>query len=256
MRLRVLGCSGGVSRDRRTTCFLLDDDTLIDCGTGVGELSLEEMSRLRHIFLTHTHLDHIAGLPLLIDTLYRQLEAQPLTVHALPESCETLKRHIFNWQIWPDFFSLPEADHAAAHFETLDFGEVCEIENGRRLEMIRVNHTVPTAGYFVTQGDSSFAFSGDTTTNDSLWDFLNAKGRLDLLLMECAFSNEERQLSEVAKHYCPDTLSEDIAKLQLHPQLAISHLKPGDEDRTLEELRVALPGFEPRPLRGGEVFEL
>ena len=61
MKFRVLGCSGGIGgRNARTTAFLVDDDILIDGGTGVGELEYEELLRINHIFVTHAHLDHIA----------------------------------------------------------------------------------------------------------------------------------------------------------------------------------------------------
>ena len=72
MRLRVLGCSGGIGPGLRTTSYLLDDTILIDAGTGVGDLTMEEMCGVRHVFLTHSHLDHVAGLPLLIATVFRR----------------------------------------------------------------------------------------------------------------------------------------------------------------------------------------
>ena len=68
MKVRVLGCSGAIAKDCRTTSFLIDGDVLVDAGTGVGELTLDEMRRVDHVFLTHAHLDHIASLPLMIDT--------------------------------------------------------------------------------------------------------------------------------------------------------------------------------------------
>ena len=67
MRVRVLGCSGAIAQGCRTTSFLLDDDVLVDAGTGVGDLSLEEMARIHHVLLTHSHLDHVASLPLMLD---------------------------------------------------------------------------------------------------------------------------------------------------------------------------------------------
>ena len=72
MRVRILGCSGAIARDCRTTAFLLDHDLLIDAGTGVGDLSLEEMAQVQHVLLTHSHLDHIAALPLLIASVASQ----------------------------------------------------------------------------------------------------------------------------------------------------------------------------------------
>jgi phosphoribosyl 1,2-cyclic phosphodiesterase len=65
MELKVLGCSGGVGGQLRTTTLLIDDDVLIDAGTGLGDLNLQSMASVRHIFLTHSHLDHITSIPLI-----------------------------------------------------------------------------------------------------------------------------------------------------------------------------------------------
>ena len=70
MRIRVLGCSGGIGAGSRTTALLVDDDVLIDAGTGIGDLALEDMDSIRHVFLTHSHLDHVAGLPMLADRIF------------------------------------------------------------------------------------------------------------------------------------------------------------------------------------------
>ena len=122
MELRVLGCSGGIGTNMSTTSLLVDDDVLIDGGTGLSELSLEEMSRIRHIFVTHSHLDHIAGIPMLLDSVFETTQ-QPLVVHAREETIRTLRKHIFNWQIWPDFSVLPSAEQPVLRFEVMQPGE-------------------------------------------------------------------------------------------------------------------------------------
>ena len=67
MKLRVLGCSGGIGgRHLRTTSFLVDHDILLDAGSGVAELSVGELAAIDHVFLTHAHLDHVLALPLMI----------------------------------------------------------------------------------------------------------------------------------------------------------------------------------------------
>lgn len=255
MRLKVLGCSGGIGGGLRTTSLLLDEDILIDCGTGVGDLSLEEMARLRHIFITHTHLDHIAALPLLVDTIFGHLQGHPLVIHATAASMAIVKRHIFNWEIWPDFFELPERDRPVVQFREMAPGAPVEVA-GRRLSMVPVNHAVPAVGYIISDGRATVGFSGDTTTNDALWEALNAQARLDLLVVECAFANHQRELADSAKHYCPQTLAEDLAKLRHRPPLYITHLKPGDEAVIFEQLREALRDYPVHRLTGGEVFEL
>ncbi|HEY9148876.1 MAG TPA: MBL fold metallo-hydrolase, partial [Gammaproteobacteria bacterium] len=117
MELRVLGCSGGIGGDkRRTTSFLLGEDVLIDAGSGVADLELEQMEKIRHIFLTHSHLDHIHMIPLLLDTVFDRLE-QPVVIHGLPQTLKALQTHIFNDIIWPDFATLPNADFPVMVYE-------------------------------------------------------------------------------------------------------------------------------------------
>ncbi len=252
MKLRVLGCSGGIGSALRTTSFLLDDDILIDAGTGVGDLCLEELRDIRHIFLTHSHLDHIAGLPLLVDTLLGFAD-QPLTVYGLPETLNIIQTHIFNWKIWPDFAELPDKKQPSMQYQSLDIGSELKI-GGRTITMLPASHTVPAAGYCMTSESGSIAFSGDTSTNDSLWRALNQIKDLKCLLVECAFANKDRYLAEKAMHYCPETLANDIAKLKISPQIVISHLKPGNEALIMQECCDAMPGLELRQLEGNETI--
>ena len=86
MRVKILGCSGGIGGNLRTTSMLVDEDILIDAGTGVGDLSMEELIKIDHILITHSHLDHIAFIPLLIDTVMGFRE-EPITVHASISLC-------------------------------------------------------------------------------------------------------------------------------------------------------------------------
>lgn len=255
MRLKVLGCSGGIADDHRTTSFLIDDDVLIDAGSGIDELNIGEMASIEHIFLTHSHLDHVAFLPLMVDSLFSRL-TRPIVVFALEETIAAVKAHIFNNVIWPDFTRLPSPDSPVIRFESMSPGEVKELA-GRKFEMIPVNHLVPGVGYYVEGASGkSMAFSGDTTTNDSFWQALNHHQRLDLLVAECAFPNADRQLSEVSRHYCPALLAADLRKLNHQPELYISHTKPSDEQVILHECREAISDRQVDLLVTGHTFEL
>lgn len=255
MRVRVLGCSGGINRNAATTSFLVDDDILIDAGTGVCNLSLEEMRRIKHIFITHSHLDHIASIPLLADTLFDDLTGHPLIVHALPETIKALQDHIFNWTIWPDFTALPHEDDAVLKFESMTAGSVIEL-SGRQIEMISVNHAVPGVAYCVESDGKVFAFSGDTTSNDNLWDSLNKYDSLDLLFVESAFADRDFELAKLAFHYCPRLLAEDLPKLKHKTKVCISHLKPGCEQEIIEQCKAALPDWDIHQLKSGDIFQL
>jgi ribonuclease BN (tRNA processing enzyme) len=254
MQIKVLGCSGGIGGPLRTTSFLIDDDVVIDAGTGLGELPLNQMTGIRHIFLTHSHMDHIAALPLLADSMFG-VHAEPIVIHAQEKTIKALKTHIFNWIIWPDFSELPNTDTPCIRFEIMQPGDVIKIRH-REFEMVPVNHTVPGVGYIVKDPRTTVAFSGDTTTNDSLWQRLNQYQKLDILYIEAAFANHDVEISRISKHYCPSLLAEDLQKLDHRPQLWLTHFKPGEEDLIYDECVQALPDFSVNRLSGGELFKL
>jgi len=256
MRVRVLGCSGGIAAGLETTSFQVDDDILLDAGTGAASLTMEELLKVRHIFITHSHLDHVAGLPLMVDTLFGN-HTEPLKVHAHPETLGALKAHIFNWVIWPNFAEIELQGVKALEFVPMEHGDVFEV-NGKSVEMVPVNHTVPGVAYIVSEleTDKSFAFSGDTTTNDTLWDAINKRGGVDMLLVECGFPDEYSEIAELSKHYSPKTLAEDLKKLEKDMPIAISHLKPGHEAHIAWELAEAFPGHNLVRMVAGDEYEL
>ncbi|VAW67231.1 CAMP phosphodiesterases class-II:Metallo-beta-lactamase superfamily [hydrothermal vent metagenome] len=241
MKLRVLGCSGGISKGLRTSSYLIDDDILLDAGTGVGDLSLDEMRKIRHVFISHSHMDHVLSLPLLVDTLFSSLLDQPLQVHARVETIKALKQHMFNWVLWPDFTQLPDATSPVLEFIEMNPGDELMLGE-RRIETVNVNHTVPASAFIIETPQTSFAYSGDTCTNDSLWERLNALSSVDFMIIEVAFGEEDIDLARLAKHYCPSLLAEDLQKLRHQPKIGISHLKPGSEERIFQQCCDALEG--------------
>ena len=255
MNVRALGCSGGIGGELRTSCFRIDSDLLLDAGTGLGNLTLDEMRAIRHVFLTHSHLDHLAGLPLMLDSIFGDIDS-PLVLHARPETLDALREHVFNWVIWPDFSRLPNPEQPVLRFESMTPGETLELD-GRRIRMIDVNHTVPGVAYCVESSTGKrFAYSGDTMNNDSLWEALNAVERLDVLVVECAFGNQDEALSRMAGHYCPRTLAEDLKKLRHGPDIYVTHLKPGAEERIFSELCSLVPDRRLHRLCGNDRIRL
>ena len=254
MDIKVLGCSGGIGAGLRTTSLLVDHEILIDAGSGVGDLTMDEMAAIRHIFLTHSHLDHIGFIPLLIDAVFEG-HTSPITIHGLQETLKAVQQHIFNWSIWPNFAELPTPENPILQFEIMTPGEVMQFEN-HQLEMIAVNHSVPGVGYRIESNGKSMAFSGDTTTNDNFWNVLNSHDALDLLLVEVAFSNDQKWLAEQSYHYCPELLAADLAKLNHQPEVFLTHLKPGDENAILDECQQQITTHKIKRLVSGDTFRL
>lgn len=255
MDIHILGCSGGIGQGLGTTSLRVGTNTLLDCGTGVGDLPLEDLFKIQHVFITHSHLDHIAGLPLLLDTIYEQLVKQPLTVYCQPDTYNALMEHIFNWKIWPNFFDLPSKEKPVARYIPILPGESITLEE-TTYTMIEVEHTVPAVAYIVQDKNAGFAFSGDTASAPKLWEALNMANNMDLLIVECAFADERAEIANQAKHFSPQSLANDLAALRHNPQICVSHLQPGVEDKILAELKAVMPERKVRSISGGDILSL
>lgn len=254
MKARILGCSGGIGgRHLRTTSILVNHDVLIDAGTGVADLSMAELAMIDHVFLTHTHLDHIAALPLMIDTVGDRRD-KPLTVHGTEAVLQILKNHIFNWAIWPDFSEIPTAAAPFLQFAPLRVGQPVRVGE-LTVAAMPAEHTVPAVGYHLDSGAGSLVFTGDTTVNDRFWPVLNGIGNLRHLIIECAFSNREERLARISKHLCPSLLAAELLKLERDCEIHITHLKPGQIELTMGELASCIGDFKPHMLQSNVVLE-
>jgi ribonuclease BN (tRNA processing enzyme) len=253
MKLRTLGCSGGIGGANRTTAFLLDEDVLIDAGTGVGDLRFDELMKIEHVFLTHSHLDHVACLPFLVDTVgfFRD---HPITVYALEETLRILQEHLFNGQIWPDFSAIPSRQAPFMRYRGIGLGETVALGK-RRITALPANHVVPAVGFHLDSGRHSLVFSGDTTHNDALWEAVNRIRNLKYLIIETAFCNREQNVAIAARHLCPAMLAEELARLERPATVYVTHLKPGEVELTMAEILHDAAEFSPRMLENGQVFE-
>jgi ribonuclease BN (tRNA processing enzyme) len=254
MKVRILGCSGGIGGSHlRTASMLVDDDILVDCGTGVGDLTLAELARIDHVFLTHSHLDHIAGLPLLVDSV-GDLRSQPVMVHATEATLEILRAHIFNWAVWPDFNEIPSVGAPQMAYQPIHVGTTVDI-GGRSFTALPACHTVPAVGYRLDSGHASLVTSGDTGPCPEFWVEVNRIDNLRYLIIETAFSNRERRLASASKHLCPSTLATELAALAQEAEIYITHLKPGQVELTMQEINDSLGELHPNMLENNQVFE-
>ncbi len=253
MRIRVLGCSGGIGAGSRTSAMLIDDDVLIDAGTGIGDLDLEDLDSIRHVFLTHAHLDHIAGLPMLADRVFDERFETPLTVYAREETLRAVQDHLFNDVIWPDFSRLPSAHKPMLRYHVCSPGDTIKIGH-RDFYAVDVMHSVPSLGFTVQNSGGVFAVSGDTKTNETLWPVLNACDDLRVLVIEVSFPDEMAALAADAGHYTPRTLTDDLKRLRHTPEIWLTGMKPGEESRIYDQVLAAAPGKNIRMLSRGTVL--
>lgn len=253
-QLRILGCSGGIGQGLRTTSLLLDNDVLIDAGTGVSELSITEMTAIDTIFLTHSHLDHITCLPLLLDTVGAARTA-PVKVFGLQHTIDALRQHIFNNEIWPDFTRIPSAEKPFLSMHPLSVGEQFSL-GSRLITALPAKHSVPAVGYAISTETSTIAFTGDSGPCDDFWDAINTYTNLKHLLIETSFRDEDLALAKLSGHYCPQSLADSIRHMHHKIQIWISHLKPGQADQIMLELNKAnrIGILRPNALQTGQTL--
>lgn len=254
MKIRILGCSGGIGGSLRTTAMLLDHDILIDAGTGVGDLDIDALARIDHVFLTHSHLDHVTSIPFLVDSV-GWMRDRPLTVYAIEPTLEILRQHLFNWKLWPDFTQIPRPTAPFLRYRPIALGEAVTLD-GRTLRSLPANHVVPAVGFQVDSGRASLVFTGDTTTNDALWHEVNRIANLRHVVIETAFCDREKDLAIASKHLCPSLLAAELAKLEREAEIHITHLKPGEAELTMQEIAACAGRWRPRMLENNQIIEL
>ncbi|MFO1249942.1 MAG: 3',5'-cyclic-nucleotide phosphodiesterase [Inhella sp.] len=264
MSLRVLGCSGAIAAGCKTTSFLLDERVLIDAGTGVGDLPLDQLARIDQVLLSHSHLDHVLSIPLLADAVLRRrraAQAGPIRIHGLRETLEALQTHLFNGVIWPDFTRLPSPEQPVLSFHPLEVGQRLELVGGRLVEVLPAAHTVPACGYAIRAlaEERWSIYTGDTGPNPALWERLRELP-VRQLIIEAAFGDEELDLARVSRHHCPSTLVPELRQLhtlRAGAEVWITHIKPGETQAVMAQLaaQAGLP-VAPRPLQAGQTLSL
>lgn len=259
MQIKILGCSGGIGGDLRTTSMLVDNDILIDAGSGVGDLSMDELLMIDHIFITHSHLDHVAYIPFLLDTVMG-LRVKSITVHATQETLLALRTHIFNWEVWPDFNAIPDVTNPFLHYNEVKLGETLDL-SGRKFTALPANHVVPAVGYRLEGEQYSLVYTGDTTICDSLWLEVNKINNLKYLIIEAAYSNGELELAKLSKHLCPSMLVAELGKMDSNKsgeqvEVYITHLKPGEDEIIMHEIAATNLALSIDKLRKNQTFHL
>lgn len=257
MKIRVLGCSGAIAEGSRTTSFLVDHDVLVDAGTGVGDLPLEALAQIDHILISHSHLDHVLAIGLLADSVLRIRAARgrgPIQVHALPETLEALRTHIFNGVIWPDFTRLPSADRPVLQLVPFETGQSLQL-GGKHFEVLSAVHTVPAVGFALQGGEGWWVYTGDTGPNPALWARLSTMQVVHLVI-ETAFSDEETELARLSQHLCPSRLGRELAQLGSAINVHITHIKPGEVDAVMAEVGLLDTTHRVSALSAGQVLDL
>ena len=233
--------AAGVGRQQVLASYLINDAVLIDAGCAGFGLSLARQQRIRHVFLSHSHLDHVASLPMLIEHVAHAPDSHAsLTLYASRETLDCLMRHVFNNAIWPDFVRLAEDPHSSL-FGKLVLRELAAetpVEAaGLRLTPVPVCHTVPTFAYVVEEPGTAIGIISDTAPTERVWEILNSIGSLKAVFLEASFPNRLGKLAQTSHHLTPSLFCQERAKLPSNVRVLVIHMKAAFAAETWDELR-------------------
>jgi cAMP phosphodiesterase len=223
MKVQVLGASGSKLPGFGLTSFLLDKTVLIDTGAAASMLDIDEQKRIETVFLSHIHIDHSLGLLLMADNLVGLIR-KPVKVASIPEVLDGLRGHLFNNQVWPDFTSIPNQKQAVFRLFPLTEGRPARFGK-YTVRAVRVSHSVPTAGFIISDGRSSILYTADTRATENIWREARKARNLRAVIIETSFPNRLQGLADLSGHLTPRSLSREISKSGLGVPFYVFHIK-------------------------------
>ena len=237
MELKVLGSSGGKSQICNPTCFLLDNRILIDAGSVASKLDAVEIcSEIDHLLLTHSHFDHIADLPFLVQMVFEEKKEQ-FSVFASADSTKSIFSNLFNFDLWPNLFELSNGNGQVLKWNKYENLKTINILN-YQVTPVLVNHNIPTHGFIIDDGNSSFAFTSDTFTTELFWSECNKRNNLSTIVVDVSFPSHMHDTAQFTKHLTPVLLVDELNKLNSKEiNIFITHIKPQLVKEVKQEVR-------------------
>lgn len=224
MKVKVLGCYGGIAPGQGMTSFLVNDTVALDAGGLSYALTVDQQAKVKDVFISHAHLDHTCCLPFLIDNSF----AAPgfsLRIYGVYEVVNAIAKHLFNGSLWPDFTSIPDDLTPVLKLVTIEPGKAVQV-GSLKITPIPVSHTIPTTGFLVEDKKTAFAFSSDTGPTEHFWDVVNSTKRLKAVITESSFPNDQEALARVSGHLTPALLDRELDKLKVNVPVWVYGPKP------------------------------
>jgi ribonuclease BN (tRNA processing enzyme) len=226
MKIKVLGCAGAEFPGYRPSSFLLNGRILFDTGNLTNVLDVKGQLKIEYVFLTHSHLDHILGIPFLADNLIYEKKWHPVNIISIPPVIKAIKKNLLDGSIWPDFSIIPNIHEAILNLQELKPNHAIQIDN-YLITPYRVNHSVPAAGYLVEDHKKRrFFYTGDTGPSEATWKQIRGR-QIHCLIIEASFPNRMEKIALQTGHLTPRLLKKEISKIDPMPEtIYITHLKP------------------------------
>jgi phosphoribosyl 1,2-cyclic phosphodiesterase len=242
-----------------TTCIEIrtDADNLIvlDAGTGIYQLAqslLKELPVNANLFITHTHWDHIQGLPFFLPLFIPGCSVQIRGAHDIVAG--TGIERLMDVQMQYSYFPVREAElKARISYEDVQPGVSVAIADAI-VTPVLLNHPVVNFGYRVECNGKAVFFTGDHEPHHNIYqpndegyaayqqmvetrtaEIATAIGPVDLLIADCSYTAQEYSTKLGWGHGSYDS-SIAMARAAGAKRLACTHHEPTRNDEELERV--------------------
>ena len=236
MKIKILGSAvdADFSGQQFAASYVINGRLAIDAGSIGFQSSIEAQRRIKHVFLSHGHMDHIASLPMFLDNVYVH-GPDYVCIHGPQETLDSLRTDVFNERLWPDLARLSQEESPFMKLFPMQPGDTVTVGD-LRVTALALDHVVPTLGFIVSDDSGSVAFVSDTQPCESIWQTLNDLSDLKAVFLEAAFPTRMGWLADKAKHLTPTLFAEECRKLRHAVPIIAVHIKPAFREEILREL--------------------
>jgi ribonuclease BN (tRNA processing enzyme) len=255
VKISLLPSSLGTNHDcalQYLTSFLIDDALAIDAGSLGFFRTPQEQARIKHVLLSHSHIDHVASLPIFLDNVCGGPGS--VTLHASEWVLNCLQNDLFNDRVWPDFLRLARTGELC--LKTGVLAPFVQVRfDGLTITPVPVDHVVPTFGFLVEDAAAAVVISSDTGSTDEIWSRANALPNLKAVFLEVTFPNAMARLAARVKHHTPQSFGGEMRKLRRPVPVFAYHIKAAFQEQVVKELHeLGLPNLTIAETEGPYVF--
>lgn len=233
MKLVLLGTGGYFpTSQRHTACVMLPEaGVVLDAGSGMCRIATYLQTDRLDVFLTHAHLDHVAGLTYLINLVPANV-LDNTTVYGDAAKLDAVREHLFAEPIFP----------VEPPFRFAPFSGPCKLPGGGTLTAFPLDHPGGSLGFRLDWPGHSLAYVTDTTAAANA-EYVDQIRGVDLLLHEAYFANDDGNLPSITGHSSLLHVAEVAAAANVG-RLVLVHIAPQLADDRLFDLAAARSIFK------------
>ncbi|MBV8045982.1 MAG: MBL fold metallo-hydrolase [Paludibacterium sp.] len=256
MIVSVLGTAAGTDTLAATSSYLVDNNTLLDCGTGVETLPTESLLAIERVLLTHAHVDHVGGLAALL-ACHAQHGGQGVTVHTQQETVDELTSGLLADVPLTGYLTTPGAGGLPLlRFQSLEVGDTIPLPDGMATAL-PAQHRSPAIGWVIEGPWRALAYTGDSGPCPAFWHWAANVPSLSDIICELTYASSDAERAKAEGHMTPGVLLGLLEVIPPNVQIWISHLSSAQREQALSEIkRIAPANLNIAELKPGTVIDL